>query len=112
MTKNEIIVKTLRDLGLPRSPKHEVPFSNDLDGQEIVVAELQSILLDADIKTCKDFAHLSAACCETCHHFYPHYDMILISLPGGEQGWVCCSVRRVLAANPAKQVSSNERTNQ
>ena len=111
MTKNEIIGKTLRDLGLSRSPKHGVPFPDEPDEDELVIAELASVLPDTDIKTGSDFKQLKVACCETCHHFYPHYDMYLIELPSGEKAWVCCSVRRAFAAHPATQVSSNERKN-
>jgi hypothetical protein len=109
VTKNEIIVKTLKDLGLPRSPKHGVPFPDEPDEEEIVIAELASILPDTDIKTCSDFKQPKVACCDTCHHFYPHYDMSLIELPSGDKAWVCCSVRSVLHANCDKQ-SSKERT--
>ena len=34
------------------------------------------------------FAHLPAPeveCCDTCHHFYPHYEMNLIDLPDGSK---------------------------
>lgn len=81
MTKNEIIEKTLRDIG-PLEP----------DYTEIVVAELQRRLPDSEIKTCDDFKHLNAACCESCHTFYPHYEMKVIDLPDGAKAWVCDAV--------------------
>jgi hypothetical protein len=80
MTKNEIIEKTLKDIG-PLEP----------DDTEIVLAELQRRLPDAEIKTCDDLKHLNAKCCETCHT-YPHYDMNLIDLPDGAKAWVCDAV--------------------
>ena len=62
VTKNEIIEKTLREIG-PRLDEHEEPYS--------VIDELQERLPDTDIKTCEDFRHLNVTCCDTCHTFYP-----------------------------------------
>jgi hypothetical protein len=31
-------------------------------------------------------------CCETCHNFYPHYEMKVIQLPHGSPAWVCDTV--------------------
>jgi len=102
MTKNEIITVTLKDMGLPRLPEHEEPFNDDPDDEELVIAELQLILpATDDIKTCEDFAYLNVACCKICHTFYPNYDMCLVDLPGGEQAWVCCSVRSAVTHSTA-----------
>jgi hypothetical protein len=78
MTKNEIIEKTLKDMR-PLEPGRE----------EIVVAELQRRLPDAEIKTCDEFKHLNAECCESCHTFNAHFEMKLIDLPDGTKAWVC-----------------------
>jgi hypothetical protein len=54
MTKDEIIAKTLRE-------------SNCASDDEGVVEMLKAKLPDGvDIKTCEDFRHLNAECCETC----------------------------------------------
>jgi hypothetical protein len=96
MTKNEIIATTLQAMGLPRAPEQEEPFNDEPDDEELIIAELQLILPATDIKTCGDFKHLNVTCCEICHPFYPIYDMSVIELPGGDQAWVCCSVRSAL----------------
>jgi len=111
VTKNEIIALTLREIGLPRLPKHQVPFSDEPDYEELVISELQSVLPDTDIKACKEFAYLTVTCCEICHECYPHYDMNLLELPSGETAWVCCSVKHALAEQSATHRTS-ERTNQ
>jgi hypothetical protein len=92
VTKNEIIEKTLKEIG-PRLEEHEEPYSEEPDFEEIVIAELQGKLPDTDIKTCEDFRHLNVTCCDTCHTFYPHYEMSLIDLPDGTKAWVCDPVK-------------------
>jgi hypothetical protein len=59
----------------------------------VKAGELQKRLPDTDIKTCEDFRHLNVTCCNTCHTFYPHYEMSLIDLPGGAKAWVCDPVK-------------------
>jgi hypothetical protein len=49
VTKNEIIAKTLKEIG-PRLEEHEEPYSEEPDCEEIVIAELQGKLPDTDIK--------------------------------------------------------------
>jgi hypothetical protein len=91
MKKAEIISKTLaamRDI----SPAHEQS-SDESDYEKIVVAELERRLPDGvDIRTCEDFGHLNVQCCDTCHNFYPHYEMKVIALPDGSPAWVCDAV--------------------
>ncbi len=58
-----------------------------------LIAELQKRLPETDIKTCQDFQHLGVNCCDTCHTFYPHYEMSVIDLPDGAKAWVCDQVR-------------------
>ena len=80
MTKAEIIAKTLGSMKLNDEP----------DYQTIVIAELQRKLpAGVEIKTCEDFRHLGVECCDTCHNFYPHYEMQVIQLPDGSPAWVC-----------------------
>ncbi len=83
MTKAEIIAQTLRVMKLNDEP----------DYHTIVVAELQRKLPEGvEIKTCEDFPHLDVECCDTCHNFYPHYEMRVIQLPDGSPAWVCDTV--------------------
>lgn len=91
MTKNEIIEKTLKDIG-PRLKQHEALYGEGPDCGENVLAELQARLPETDSKTCEDFRHLNVTCCDTCHTFYPHYEMKLIELPDGSPAWVCDAV--------------------
>jgi hypothetical protein len=92
MTKAEIISKTLREIR-PMPPENEPPYSDEPDYEEIVIAGLRGRLPEGvDIKTCEDFKHLGVECCETCHKFYPHYEMKLIELPDGAPAWVCDAV--------------------
>ena len=84
VTKNEIIEKTLKEIS-PSIEESEELYS--------VMAELQDRLPETDIKTCEDFRHLNVTCCDTCHTFYPHYEMSLIDLPGGAKAWVCDPVK-------------------
>jgi hypothetical protein len=81
MTKEEIIAETTPHLSCPP------------DYLDVVTAELLRRLPDLAVKTCDDFGSHSGKCCESCHNFYPHYDMELIALPQGEWAWVCCAVR-------------------
>jgi hypothetical protein len=84
VTKSDIIEKTLREI-VPRIEEREELYS--------VMAELQERLPETDIRTCEDFRHLNVTCCDTCHTFYPHYEMSLIDLPDGAKAWVCDPVK-------------------
>jgi hypothetical protein len=63
----------------------------------IVVAELDVKLPDCVIKTCGSFQHLNAACCDTCHTYYPHRRMSLVDLPDGGKAWVCHEIERAIS---------------
>ncbi|MDP9159615.1 MAG: hypothetical protein M3O09_05225 [Acidobacteriota bacterium] len=95
MTKNDVIEKTLREAA-PRMATYELPYDDGIDEDEVIIAELDSRLPDTDLKTCSDFAHLGVNCCETCHKFYPEYEMSVIRLPDGETAWVCDPVKDAL----------------
>jgi len=83
VTKAEIIAQTLESMNLNDEPEY----------QTIVIAELYRKLPDGvEIKTCEDFRHLNVECCDTCHNFYPHYEMRVIDLPDGSSAWVCDAV--------------------
>jgi hypothetical protein len=67
--------------------------NDEPDYQAIVIAELNRRLPDGvKIKTCEDFRHLNVECCDTCHNFYPHYEMRVIELPDGSPAWLCDAV--------------------
>jgi inorganic pyrophosphatase len=84
MTKAEIVAQTLTSMNLNDEP----------DYQTIVIAEPRRKLPEgAEIKTCEDFPHLKVNCCDTCHNFYPHYEMQVIQLPDGSPAWICDTVR-------------------
>lgn len=91
MLKAEIISKTLNGMNLALPAQES--YSDEPEYEEDVIKTLETRLPDVDIKTCQDFKHLNVECCETCHEFYPHYDMSLIELPDGRKGWVCDAVR-------------------
>jgi hypothetical protein len=96
MNKAEIIAKTMKDMG-PIGLQTEPPFSDEQDEEELIIFVLQDVLPDnMEIKVCDDFLHLNVQCCETCHEFYPHYDMSLIDLPDGGKAWVCDFVKWAL----------------
>jgi hypothetical protein len=50
----------------------------------------------ANFKTCNDFRHLGAGCCEWCQSIYEHYEMELEDLPSGKKAWICCSLHSAL----------------
>ncbi len=90
MTRDEVIQKTLRDLNMVSEAGDR---TCDEETYSQVVGHLRARLPDGiDIKTCEDFAHLGAECCDTCHHFYSEYEMEFIDLPDGGKAWVCDQV--------------------
>jgi hypothetical protein len=109
MTKAEIIAKTMKDMP-PIQVQTDPPFSEEQDDEEFIISVLQDVLPDGvDIKVCDDFKHLNVECCETCHEFYPHYDMSLIKLPdGGKAAWVCDTVKWALYPEKYQAVGSPE----
>jgi hypothetical protein len=63
---------------------------------KIMVSELDRRLEVAAYLTCEDFALFDVHCCDSCHNFYPHYEMYVVELADGRMAWVCCPVRDVL----------------
>jgi hypothetical protein len=98
VTKNEIITKTLAEMSqhFCDDGGAECGHDEEPDYEELVIATLREQLPDDDVNTCEDFEGLKAQCCETCHRFYPHYDMYLESLPTGAKAWLCCAARAAL----------------
>jgi hypothetical protein len=98
VTKDEIIAKTVAEMN--RDCRDSDDSKRDprevLDREELVIVTLREQLPDNDVSTCEDFEGLKARCCDTCHRFYPHYDMYLEGLPTGGKAWLCCTVRAAL----------------
>jgi hypothetical protein len=95
MDKAGIIEKTLREIG-QFAPANE-PCGDEQNEEAFIISVLQDSLPDGvDIRTCEDFRHLNIRCCETCHNFYPHYEMSLIDLPYGGKAWVCDAVKQAI----------------
>jgi hypothetical protein len=63
--------------------------------RDVVIPEMLRRLPEGEIATCGDL-RLADKCCESCHAFYPHYDMYVVQLSDGRTGWICCAVRRLL----------------
>jgi hypothetical protein len=93
VTKDEIIQMTIQAMGFDTPDAEE--------DRAIVEATLTERLTPGtNFKTCKDFGHLTAGCCESCHSVYEHYELRVEDLPSGEKAWICCSVRRALLEPP------------
>jgi len=103
MTKADIIAKTLKECRCPLDIG-EPPASGEPDYEEIVVAELNRRLPDADIRTCGDFRHLNVECCEICHECFPQYQMNLIDLPDGTKVWVCDPISWAIYSEEHKEL--------
>jgi hypothetical protein len=103
LKKAAIIAKTLADMKHV-SIHEELSLASDSEEEEIAIqtleAKLGEIEPDRDIRTCADFSHLGAECCEICHTFSPHYEMALLDVEGGGKAWICCAMDRAL--NPQK----------
>jgi hypothetical protein len=106
MTKNEIITKTLAEMKQDRGNicGSECAPNEELDYEELMIVTLREQLPDDDVSTCEDFEGLKAQCCETCHRFYPHYDMYLEDDPAGGKAWLCCTVRAALLSSLDKAI--------
>ncbi len=90
MTKADIISKTLKEINL--TPAAQESYDDEADYEEDVIKTLETRLPDGDIKTCEDFKHLNVKCCETCHEFYPQYDMSVFELRWKSLGVRCRQV--------------------
>jgi len=109
MTREQLIEKSLQAMrqapGLLAASEPEDQSTDEYDA--IVIATINERVPDCEFKICGDLA-LEVECCESCHTFYPHYDMYLETLPNGEPAWICCSVRSALL-NPNTDATNPER---
>ena len=110
LKKAAIIAKTLADM---RDVGSHEELRRDCDPEEEQVAirtlesKLGEIEPDRDLRTCSDFSHLHAECCEICHTFSPHYEMSLLDVEGGGKAWICCAIDRALDPQKHSQLASS-----
>ena len=103
LKKAAIILKTLVDMNHAYSQKglcHDRSSAEEEIALRTLEAKLRDIEPGRDIRTCSDFIHLQAECCEICHGLSPHYEMALLDMEGGGKAWICCALDRAL--NPQK----------
>ena len=49
-------------------------------------------------------------CCDTCHKFYPHYEMSVIDpLPDGGKAWVCDTVKWAIYPEKYRELQERSR---
>jgi hypothetical protein len=105
-----IIAKTLADMNNVGGHE-ELRRDSDPEEEEIAIrtleAKLREIEPDRDIRTCSDFSHLHAECCEICHALSPHYEMSLLDVEGGGKAWICCALDRALNPQKHAQLASS-----
>ena len=92
MDKAEIIAQTLMEMN--RRMVNQPPCTDE-EESAFIISVLQDVLPDGDIKTCDDFRHLNAQCCQICHD-NPHYELSVIVLPEGGKAWVCDAVKHAI----------------
>lgn len=109
MKKAGIIAKTIADMNNIGSHK-ELRRDSDPEEEEIAIrtleAKLTEIEPDRDIRTCSDFSHLHAECCEICHALSPPYEMSLLDVDAGGQAWICCALNRALNSEKDTRLAS------
>jgi len=96
LTKMQVIGKTLTEMSRYWSWLTCCESADGAGYLGIVAAELDVRLPDCLIKTWGSFRHLNAACCDSCHTYYPHRRMSLVDLPGGGKAWVCHEIERAI----------------
>ena len=110
MKKAAIIAKTLADMKKFAS-QEELSIASTPEEEKIAIqtlgAKLRKIEPDREIRTCSDFGHLLAECCEICHTFAPHYEMSLLAVEGGGEAWICCAIDRALNPQEHSQLASS-----
>ena len=99
MNRDQIIAKTIVDMRHHEDPDvdHE-PGSDDAAAEydrDVFIPEMLKRLPEGEITTCDELG-LTDKCCDSCHAYYPHYDMEVVELSDHRTGWICCAVRRFL----------------
>ncbi len=100
MTKAEIIVRSLEEMGLLSLSGQDAQFGAKIRRTHSVIAELQHILPDDITTTCGAFRGLNVGCCDECHTD-PLNGMKLIELPGCSVAWLCCAVDAASSPEPS-----------
>ena len=110
MKKAAIIAKTLAEMKNFPS-QEELTIASAPEEEKIAIqtldAKLRKIEPDREIRTCCDFGHLLAECCEICHTFSPHYEMSLLAVESGGEAWICCAIDRALNPQKHSQLASS-----
>jgi hypothetical protein len=106
MTKVELIVRSLEEMGLLALYEQDPRFGEKIRFIPVVIAELQRRLPDGEITTCGAFSLLNVGCCDVCHTD-PLHGMKLVELPGCSWAWLCCAVDA--ASSPEPQLILHER---
>ncbi len=99
MTKAEIIVKSVEEMGMLSLSEQVPQFSEKIRRIPIVIAELQRKLPEGKIKTCGAFRSLGVGCCDLCHTD-PLHEMTIPYLPDGSKAWICCAVDAASSPEP------------
>ena len=121
MTSRQAIIDTLMaELEADaRCPRHECSgdYSITVAGVKIsspsAIAKFTRLQLERRLpavqafKTCEDFRHLNAQCCDSCHGHYELYEMHVVPLPEADSAWVCCAHDR--AIRPEWNADKNRR---
>ena len=106
LTKAEIIVKSLDEMGLLSPSEHDPLFGEKIRRIPIAVAMLQLRLPEGDITTCGAFRGLGVGCCDRCHR-HPLHRMRVVELPGCNWAWLCCHVDE--ASSPEQHLALHGR---
>jgi hypothetical protein len=99
MNRDQIIAKTIVDMCHHENLEEDCEPGSDNAAaaydSDVVVPEMLKRLPEGEITTCAELG-LTDKCCDSCHAYYPHYDMEVVQLSDGRAGWICCAVRRFL----------------
>jgi hypothetical protein len=99
MTKAELIVRSLEEMGLLSLSEQDAQCGNKIRYIHIVVADLQRRLPDGEITTCAAFSALGVGCCDICHTD-PLHGMKLVELAACNWAWLCCAVDSASSPEP------------
>ena len=107
MTKAEIIVRSLEEMGLLPLSERDPRFGEKIRRIPIAIARLQLRLPDGKITTCGAFSLLNVGCCNICHTD-PLHGMTLIDLHFGGSAWLCCAVDAASSPEPCPILHEQE----
>jgi len=99
MTRAEIIVRSLDEMGLLSLPERDHQLGEKIRRIHAIVAGLQRRLPDGDVTVCGAFSALNVGCCNECHSD-PLEKMRLVELPCYAWAWLCCAVDAASSPEP------------